>query len=194
MAMAMSVPVRTPIDLSNQRSNMSTLVDRQLKEWMREGGLDPADNALVNPASVNLRIGTAVVVESPGGGTYEVDISDLHIDNPFLVDPGEWILTHTQEVITLTDKQEAEVCLRSSAARAGWQHALAGYIDPSWSGRITLEFQNVRRFQVLPIYPGLQLCQLRVRALDSAPDSNYSQTGRYQGDMGVQVNKDLSLS
>lgn len=186
--------IRTPIDSRHPNPNMSTLVDRQLKKWMREGGLNPADNALVNPASVNLRIGTTVVVESPGGGTYEVDITDTHVDNPFLVDPGEWILTHTQEVITLTDKQEAEVCLRSSAARAGWQHALAGYIDPSWSGRITLEFQNVRRFQVLPIYPGLQLCQLRVRALDSAPDSNYSQTGRYQGDMGVQVNKDLSLS
>lgn len=172
---------------------MATLVDRQLREWMRDGGLSPADYALVNPASVNLRIGTTLVVESPGGGTYEVDISGLHVGNPFLVDPGEWILTHTQEVVTLTDRMEAEVCLRSSAARAGWQHALAGYIDPGWSGRITLEFQNVRRFQVLPIYPGLELCQLRVRALDLAPSSDYSATGRYQGDMGVQGNKDRSL-
>lgn len=172
---------------------MSTLVDSQLRAWMSDGGLNPADLGLVNPASVNLRIGTTVVIESPGGGTYEVDISGLHIGNPFLVDPGEWILTHTKEIVTLTDKLEAEVCLRSSAARAGWQHALAGYIDPGWSGRITLEFQNVRRFQVLPIYPGLELCQLRVRALDLAPSSDYSATGRYQGDMGVQGNKDRSL-
>ena len=173
---------------------MSTLVDSQIRAWMRNGGLNPADNALINPASVNLRIGTTLVVESPGGGTYEVDITENHAGNPFLVDPGEWILTHTQEIVTLTDKMEAEVCLRSSAARAGWQHALAGYIDPGWSGRITLEFQNVRRFQVLPIYPGLQLCQLRVRALDLAPIASYSQTGRYNGDMGVQGNKDQSLS
>lgn len=172
---------------------MATLVDRQLKKWMRDGGLNPADNSLVNPASVNLRIGTTLVVESPGGGTCEVDISRNNEINPFLVDPGEWILTHTQEIVTLTDQMEAEVCLRSSAARAGWQAALAGYIDPGWSGRITLEFQNVRRFQVLPIYPGLELCQLRVRALDIAPSSDYSQTGRYQGDLGVQVNKDGRL-
>lgn len=187
------VPMRTPIDLNQQDQIMTTLVDRQLRAWMSQGGLNPADFSLVNPASVNLRIGTTLVVESPGGGTYEVDITENHVGNPFLVDPGEWILTHTQEIVTLTDKMEAEVCLRSSAARAGWQHALAGYIDPGWSGRITLEFQNVRRFQVLPIYPGLQLCQLRVRGLDLAPSSNYSQTGRYQGDMGVQVNKDMSL-
>lgn len=185
--------MRTPIDLNQQDQIMTTLVDRQLRAWMSQGGLNPADFSLVNPASVNLRIGTTLVVESPGGGTYEVDITENHVGNPFLVDPGEWILTHTQEIVTLTDKMEAEVCLRSSAARAGWQHALAGYIDPGWSGRITLEFQNVRRFQVLPIYPGLQLCQLRVRGLDLAPSSNYSQTGRYQGDMGVQVNKDMSL-
>lgn len=186
--------VRTPIDSYQRNHEMTTLVDSQIKQWAKAGGLNPCDFSLVNPASVNLRIGTTLVVESPGGGTYEVDISGNHLGNPFLVDPGEWILTHTQEVITLDADQEAEVCLRSSAARAGWQHALAGYIDPSWSGRITLEFQNVRRYQVLPIYPGLQLCQLRLRRLDRAPDRGYAETGRYQGDMGVQVNKDWTLS
>lgn len=186
--------VRTPIDYSQRQRDMTTLVDSQIKQWAKTGGLNPCDFSLVNPASVNLRIGTVLTIESPGGGTYDVDISDLHPGNPFLVDPGEWILTHTQEIVTLTDSMEAEVCLRSSAARAGWQHALAGYIDPGWSGQITLEFQNVRRFQVLPIYPGLQLCQLRVRRLDLAPDRDYSATGRYQGDMGVQGNKDLTLN
>lgn len=190
----MGMTVRTPIDSMHRKENMTTLVDRQLRTWMHRGGLNPADYSLVNPASVNLRIGTVLTVESPGGGTYEVDISDTHVNNPFLVDPGEWILTHTQEIVTLTDRMEAEVCLRSSAARAGWQHALAGYIDPGWSGQITLEFQNVRRFQVLPIYPGLELCQLRVRGLDLAPSADYSKTGRYQGDMGVQVNKDKTLN
>ena len=179
---------------SNQRNrHMTTLVDKQIKQWAQNGGLNPCDFSLVNPASVNLRIGTTLVVESPGGGTYEVDITENHAGRPFLIDPGEWILTHTQEIISLPQNMEAEVCLRSSAARAGWQHALAGYIDPSWSGRITLEFQNVRRFECLPIYPGLQLCQLRLRRLEQTPERGYDVTGRYQGDMSVQVNKDTRL-
>ena len=175
------------------RSNMSTLVDFQLKRWAKEGGLKPCDFSLVNPASVNLRIGTTLVVESPAGTTYEVDISANSQACPFLVDPGEWILTHTQEIVKLPGNFEAEVCLRSSAARAGWQHALAGYVDPSWEGRLTLEFQNVRRFTALPIYPGLQLCQLRVRKLHEIPEVGYDQTGRYHGDLGVTTNRDVRL-
>ena len=170
-----------------------SLVDHQIKAWAKNGGLNPCDFSLVNPASVNLRIGTVLVVESPGGGTYEVDITENSADRPFLVDPGEWILTHTQEIVKLPANFEAEVCLRSSAARAGWQHALAGYVDPSWEGRLTLEFQNVRRFQVLPIYPGLQLCQLRLRKLEEIPEKGYNVTGRYQGDMSVNTNQDLTI-
>lgn len=170
-----------------------SLVDSQLKTWAKNGGLNPCDLSLINPASVNLRIGTVLVVESPAGGTYEVDISTNSVGNPFMVDPGEWILTHTLEIVSLPPNFEAEVCLRSSAARAGWQHALAGYVDPSWSGRLTLEFQNVRRFEVLPIYPGLQLCQLRVRQLSMTPERGYDLTGRYQGDLSVNTNQDVSL-
>ncbi len=177
---------------------MSSLVDWQIEQWAENGGLTPYDSALVNPASVNLRIGTTLVVESPSGGTYEVDISENTIGNPFLVDPGEWILAHTQELITLPLNLEAEVCLRSSAARAGWQHALAGYVDPGWGvgvggGRLTLEFQNVRRFATLPVYPGQQLCQLRIRQLSEIPQKGYDQTGRYQGDKSVNTNQDPAL-
>jgi len=171
-----------------------SLVDFQIERWAVNGGLTPFDPELVNPASVNLRIGTTLVVESPGGGTYEVDISNNTVGRPFLVDPGEWILTHTEEIVKLPGNFEAEVCLRSSAARAGWQHALAGYVDPSWEGRLTLEFQNVRRFQVLPIYPGLQLCQLRLRQLKEVPEMGYDMTGRYYGDMGVNVNQDRTVA
>lgn len=173
---------------------MTTLVDAQIKQWAKAGGLNPCDFSLVNPASVNLRVGPLIKIETPDSDNLiEVDISECHAGNPFLVDPGEWILGHSLEVVTLEADQEAEVCLRSSAARAGWQHALAGYVDPSWSGQITLEFQNVRRYQTLPIYPGAQLCQLRVSRLNRAPDRGYAETGRYQGDMGVQGNKDRTL-
>lgn len=124
---------------------------------------------------------------------YEVDLSDCSIDRPFLVDPGEFLLTCTREVVTMDADMEAEVCLRSSAARAGWNHHLAGYIDPSFTGAITLEFKNNRRFAALPIYPGLQLVQLRVRRLDSAPLRGYDRTGRYQGDLSVNGCQDPTI-
>ena len=172
---------------------MSTLVDSQINAWGLGGGLEPFDPALVNPASVNLRIGTVCKIEGPSGDLYEVDISENHIGRPYLVDPGEWILTHTMETVSLADDLEAEVCLRSSAARAGWDHCLAGYVDPGWSGSLTLEFQNVRRYAALPIYPGLQLCQLRLRRLDKRPINHYGLTGRYHGDRCVNHCQDPTL-
>ena len=179
----------------SQPLSMSTLVDHQLRQWATlNKGLEPYAPTLVNPASVNLRVGDTLVIESPSGSTYEVDISGCTKAAPFLVDPGEWILAHTAEIVTLPRNMEAEVCLRSSAARAGWQHALAGYVDPGWSGRLTLEFQNVRRFAALPIYSGIQLCQLRVSKLSTLPSQGYDETGRYMGDLSVNTNQDLTLS
>lgn len=172
---------------------MTTLVDRQLINFGNAGGITPFDEGLVNPASVNLRIGNVLKVESPMGSMYEVDISDCTLERPFEVDPGEFILAHTQERIRILKDMQAEVCLRSSAARAGWDHCLAGYIDPGWNGVITLEFKNVRRFATLPIYPGLELCQLRVSRLDKAPECHYGLVGRYQGDAGVNGCQDPTI-
>lgn len=172
---------------------MTTLVDRQIIHWANGGGVTPFDRSLVNPASLNVRVGNYLRVESPGGEMYEVDISDCSIGRPFLVDPGEFILAQTQEKIRILANMEAEVCLRSSAARAGWDHHLAGYIDPGWDGVITLEFKNNRRFAALPIYPGLELCQLRIRRLDREPERHYGITGRYQGDTQVNGCQDPTI-
>ena len=81
---------------------------------------------------------------------------------------------------------QGQVCLRSSAARAGWDHSFAGYVDPGYEGRLTLELRNVRSNIALPIYPGLQLVQLRIERLAAIPERLYGQTGRYQGATAVQ--------
>lgn len=173
---------------------MSTLVDTQINAWALGGGIDRFDFALVNPASINLRIGNTVMLEDLAGDLYSVDISGHTAEDPFVVEPGEWILTHTQEVVTLPPDIEAEVCLRSSAARLGWNHALAAYIDPGWMGSITLELKNDRRHAYLSLYPGMQLVQLRLRSLTKAPLLHYGETGRYQGDTTVNTCQDETLS
>ncbi len=172
---------------------MTTLVDSQIRKWALSGGLKPFRDELINPASVNLTIGTLIKIDTPHGLEL-VDISRNTPENPFLVRPHEWLLAHTAETVTLGNMLEGELVLRSSAARAGWNHAFSGYADPGWQGSLTLELWNVRPFHILAIYPGLELVQLRLRRLSRPPENDYSVTGRYQGDTTVNSNQDPTIS
>lgn len=173
---------------------MSTLVDFQIADWAGKGGLTPYSTELINPASVNLRLGKTALFEGADGRLYPKDLSRYSKEHPLMVAPGAWFLAETAEVITLPDNLEGEICLRSSAARAGFQHALAGYIDPGWTGVITLEFKNLRRSKHLPIYPGIELVQLRLTQLRRRPRKSYAATGRYQGDTRVRACADSTIS
>lgn len=110
-----------------------------------------------------------------------------------MVSPGEWILVDVEEEVQMFGSLQGQVCLRSSAARAGWDHSFAGYVDPGYDGRLTLELRNVRSNIALPIYPGLQLVQLRIEQLAAVPERLYGQTGRYQGATAVQACLDATV-
>ena len=172
---------------------MTTLVDTQIEKWAVQGGLYPFSRGQINPASVNLRIGNEIKIDTPHG-LATVSIDGCNPDNPYFVNPHDWLLTHTAETVTLGNMLEAELVLRSSAARAGWNHAFSGYADPGWSGKLTLELWNVRPFHTLKLYPGLELVQLRLRRLSRAPAADYSVTGRYQGDNTVNHCQDPTIS
>lgn len=165
---------------------MTTLVDREIIAWAEAEGVEPFKRSAVNPASLNLRLGWRAMVEGQDGRMIQVDLRGRDQASPFRIAPGEWFLAETLERIDIPPTMEAEVCLRSSAARAGFDHCLAGYVDPGYQGRLTLEFVNCRRFADLWIYPGQELVQLRLRRLESAPIWHYGQTGRYQGDDSVR--------
>ena len=103
-----------------------------------------------------------------GGDWFEVDLTE----RGYALDPGEFILAHTAETITIPDDCSAMVLLRSSAARAGYEHSLAGWCDPGFSGQITLELRNNLRFRHLPVSAGLRLCQLVVHKLRQHQNSS----------------------
>ena len=130
---------------------MSTLVDHQLRQL---AGLNkaivPFNEEQLNPASYNLTIGKRGIVETPQG------FEEIDLRGNFNLDPGGWILVDVGEIIRVPPNHEAQVILRSSAARRGWDHALAGYIDPGYRGRLTLEFVNCLRYHALPIRTGMQ--------------------------------------
>jgi dCTP deaminase len=125
-------------------------------------------------------------------GLFRADLSEMP-DQRLWVPPGGWILAEVAEVVAIPHDLEGVLCLRSSAARAGWNHCLAGYVDPGYKGRLTLELINCREDAPLPLTLGALLMQLRLSVLAGVPERGYGATGRYQGDETVAGCKDQTL-
>ena len=110
---------------------MSTLVDWEIAEWAEAGGVTPFDPELINPASINLRVGTTAKIESMSG-IIDLDLGAYSRRMPYIVPGGCWILCDVMEAISIPPTMEGTVVLRSSAARRGWDHAMAGFVDPGY--------------------------------------------------------------
>jgi dCTP deaminase len=139
--------------------------------WAESGGIDPFDPALVNPASIDLRIGSRIIsLDMPGG---ELDCYTIDLW------PGKPILATTVERIDLPADLAGAVYLKSSWARRGLDHALAGWIDPGFCGQLTLELHAHRPLAICPGAPVIQLVLMRL----SEP-TNKPYQGRYQNQAG----------
>lgn len=111
------------------------------------------------------------------------DMVEVKGDDPFIVQPGEFILGVTAEKVTVPVDLVARVEGRSSLGRLGLLiHATAGFIDPGFSGTITLEISNVNRMPIA-IYPGQRICQLAFEKMTSeaAVPYNKKQDAKYFG-------------
>ena len=162
-----------------------TIVDHQIRQLCRDTGLvEPFFPEMVNPASLDVTLGPIIKVETPDGFK-ALDISR----DPYLMGPGEFVLAHTAERVRIPGNLECTFQLKSSRGREGYEHALAGYIDPGFHGRITLELSNIRRFKDLPLRAGMRIGQLRFMKLDQIPMRTYAVTGRYHGDDTVQESR-----
>jgi dCTP deaminase len=155
----------------------SVLSDGTILRLVEEGRIriDPWNPELVQPASVDLRLGDSFRVfhnhrasaidlrEPPSGLTEEVQIDP---DESFVIHPGEFCLGRTLEWIELPDDIVARIEGKSSIGRLGLiVHATAGFCDPGWKGTLTLELNNLTRIPI-KLYPGLQIAQLSFMTLD----------------------------
>lgn len=167
---------------------MSSLVDHQLRNLCKMSGLvEPFDPEMINPASIDVTLGPTLLRE---GGSGEERWVEVDIRNGvYSLAPGEFVLAATQEFVRVPNNLEAVFNLKSSRGREGYEHLLAGYIDPGFHGRVTLELVNVNRYHRLPLEHGMRIGQLRFAKLDEIPMRSYAVTGRYQNDKGVQVSK-----
>ena len=158
----------------------------QIIEWASNGGIDPYDESLVNPASIDLRWSgryrKAIMTQDRWSGVREANALTMHRDEFYLLD--------TLEFITMPDDTLGFLMLKSSSGRNGLEHLHAGLFDPGFSGTATLETENRHPYPltITKGQPIIQLCLFRgdVTAL------SYRETGRYNGQVsptGARVAK-----
>lgn len=136
----------------------------------------------LNPASYDITLGDKVLVENMAGEWVEHSL-------PYTLQPGEFVLLSSREYFNIPEYMEAQVQLKSSRAREGYEHLLAGYIDPGFSGNITLEVKNVKRYGTLPLVASMRLCQIRFMKVDMPCRKSYKETGHYMYNKGVHKSK-----
>jgi dCTP deaminase len=145
----------------------------------------------INPASLDVRLGARLQVEQRWSRQLRtVDISRTTPWEPYLLKPGHFVLAETKEVFNLPDHVAAQFVLKSSRAREGIQHLLAGWCDPGWHGSVlTMELKNVRRLHAVPIWHRMPIGQMKFLVMSSRPQRSYALTGRYNGDRTVMGSK-----
>ena len=174
------------------------LSDRDLKAALASGrlGLAPYDEAMVQPSSIDVRLDRYFRVFANHRYTHidpavaQDDLTELlepDGDEPFILHPGEFVLGSTLEVISLADDLAARLEGKSSLGRLGLlTHSTAGFIDPGFSGHVTLELSNVANLPI-KLYPGMKIGQICVLPLTSPSEHPYGSSvygSRYQGQRG----------
>jgi dCTP deaminase len=163
------------------------LCDREIEGYCLKGMVSPFDPKLLNAASLDIRLGPTVLRESSDAGWVEHDIRE---NPPWFLVPGEFILASSLETFCIPDNLAAQFCLKSSRAREGYEHSLAGWCDPGWSNSVlTLEIKNNSRWFKLPLTYGMPIGQMVFLRLSQRPSVLYSQKGHYNGDSKTQKSR-----
>ena len=145
--------------------------DWKLRHWAGvEGGVNPYDPDCINPASIDLRLGDSFI---------DLETGIEFQTNKITIKPGQALLATTLEIITIPTNAIGTVYLKSSLARQGLDHSLAGHCDPSFSGTLTLELHSHRP---ITLQAGQRVIQLVLAATKGYPLKGYK--GKYQGQWG----------
>ena len=163
------------------------LADWQITARCNGGMVSPFDPALVNPASLDVRLGDTLLIESAVDDVMvPYPLAGHTQENPYLLKPGQFVLAQTIETFHLPDDIAAQFMLKSSRAREGIEHLLAGYADPGFHGVMTLELVNSRQLHPVALWPGMKIVQMVFHQMAGIPQRSYALTGRYNGDSTVQ--------
>lgn len=159
-------------------------------------GIDPYDESLLQPSSVDVRVDRYFRVfrnhEYPYINVKEAqedltELVEIDGDEPFILHPGEFVLGSTLERVRLPDDLVARLEGKSSLGRLGLLiHSTAGFIDPGWDGHVTLELSNVANLPIT-IYHRMKIGQVSFVQMTEAAENPYGSAGlgsKYQGQKG----------
>jgi dCTP deaminase len=171
------------------------LSDRTIRSEIESGHIviEPFDPFLVQPSSVDVRVDSRfrvfhnaryafIDVRQPMEGLTElIQVED---GDPFILHPGEFVLGQTLERVTLPANLVARLEGKSSLGRLGLLiHSTAGFVDPGFSGNLTLELSNVANLPIT-IYEGMPIGQISFMRMEGSVENPYG-TGpnrsKYQG-------------
>lgn len=163
------------------------LADWQIATRCLAGMVTPFEPELVNPASLDVRLGEKILIESAESPEMKpLMLTGCTQEKPFLLKPGWFVLAHTMEEFHLPDTLVARFALKSSMARRGLEHLLAGFCDPGWSGSVlTMELHNSRQLWPVELWPGMRIGQMVFELMDKTPLRSYADVGHYNDDKTV---------
>lgn len=184
---------------------MSLLSYNRLFE-LYEQGVITCDPLNINGASIDITLGDEILLEAwarydePGDRRIRLKNKDnIELEKVQLgvggykLEPGEFCLASTREIFNLPNNIAAEYKLKSSLARNGLQHLLAGWCDPGWSNStLTLELLNVTNHNYLVLEAGMKIGQMVFWECEPVPDGEtYDKKGQYNNQKSTQASKGL---
>jgi dCTP deaminase len=179
------------------------LSDRDLIDAIKAGDLelDPFDEALIQPSSIDVRLDKFFrtfsnhkypVIDPREEQADLTELVEVANDTSFILHPGEFVLGSTYEVVQLPDDLAARLEGKSSLGRLGLlTHSTAGFIDPGFNGHVTLELSNVATLPIT-LWPGMkigQLCFFRLSSKSEHPYGSEKYGSRYQGQRGPTASR-----
>jgi len=179
------------------------LSDRDLRAEIASGRvrLEPYDEAMVQPSSVDVRLDKYFrlfdnhkypFIDPAEDQPDLTRLIEIERDEPFILHPGEFVLGSTFEVVTMPDDLAARLEGKSSLGRLGLlTHSTAGFIDPGFSGHVTLELSNVATLPI-KLWSGMrvgQLCFFRLSSPTENPYGSAKYGSRYQGQRGPTASR-----
>lgn len=193
---------------------MSLLSYTEICRLVESGVIENASYDNVNSASIDLVLGSKIMIEKPicawrtdrdGMDVPIIPVIDMLDKNAdhliqiemgpegYVVPPGGVLLAHTVEVFHLPNTLSGEYKLKSTMARNFFNHLNAGWADAGWHGSVlTLEFVNHLKNHAIRIRPGMKCGQMIWFEHEEVPaDRSYAARGSYNGDTTVTAGKGL---
>jgi dCTP deaminase len=170
------------------------LSDRSIREAVESGriGIDPFDPALIQPSSIDVRLGSKFLVFRNTKRAYIdvkqpaddlMELIEVGHDEPMFLHPHEFVLGSTVERVRIPDDLVGRLEGRSSLGRLGIViHSTAGFLDPAFEGHVTLEISNLANLPIA-LYAGMRIGQISFAQMTTPAERPYgpARGSKYSG-------------